>query len=83
MSPIKCFGKMQLELDSIAFLMLLVSIFVCLTTCKLGLCSLPDLKHAGGNEPRLIAAANAQLNKLPFYHSFWNRTTKVSLVSAI
>lgn len=33
----------------------------------------------GGNEPRLIAAANAQLNKLPFYHSFWNRTTRVSL----
>lgn len=33
----------------------------------------------GGNEPRLIAAATAQLNKLPFYHSFWNRTTKPSL----
>ncbi|XP_055802278.1 gamma aminobutyrate transaminase 2 [Solanum dulcamara] len=33
----------------------------------------------GGNEPRLIEAANKQLNKLPFYHSFWNRTTKPSL----
>ncbi|KAJ6380650.1 hypothetical protein OIU77_029531 [Salix suchowensis] len=33
----------------------------------------------GGNEPRLVAAATKQLNKLPFYHSFWNRTTKPSL----
>ncbi|MED6223470.1 Gamma aminobutyrate transaminase 1, mitochondrial [Stylosanthes scabra] len=33
----------------------------------------------GGNEPRLVEAATAQLNKLPFYHSFWNRTTKPSL----
>ncbi|KAJ8429119.1 hypothetical protein Cgig2_016950 [Carnegiea gigantea] len=33
----------------------------------------------GGNEPRLVAAATKQLNTLPFYHSFWNRTTKVSL----
>ncbi|WVZ94558.1 hypothetical protein U9M48_040437 [Paspalum notatum var. saurae] len=33
----------------------------------------------GGNEPRLIKAATEQLNKLPFYHSFWNRTTKPSL----
>uniref|UniRef100_A0A0D9X5E0 4-aminobutyrate--pyruvate transaminase n=1 Tax=Leersia perrieri TaxID=77586 RepID=A0A0D9X5E0_9ORYZ len=33
----------------------------------------------GGNEPRLIKAATDQLNKLPFYHSFWNRTTKPSL----
>ncbi|EXB53589.1 putative aminotransferase y4uB [Morus notabilis] len=33
----------------------------------------------GGNEPRLVAAATAQLNTLPFYHSFWNRTTKPSL----
>lgn len=33
----------------------------------------------GGNEPRLVAAATTQLNKLPFYHSFWNRTTKPSL----
>ncbi|XP_047307507.1 vanillin aminotransferase [Impatiens glandulifera] len=33
----------------------------------------------GGNEPRLIAAALKQLNTLPFYHSFWNRTTKPSL----
>ncbi|XP_078176334.1 gamma-aminobutyrate transaminase 1, mitochondrial-like [Carex rostrata] len=33
----------------------------------------------GGNEPRLIKAATDQLNTLPFYHSFWNRTTKPSL----
>nr|AJT59571.1 GABAT2 [Veratrum californicum] len=33
----------------------------------------------GGNEPRLVAAATEQMNKLPFYHSFWNRTTKPSL----
>lgn len=33
----------------------------------------------GGSEPRLVAAATKQLNKLPFYHSFWNRTTKPSL----
>ncbi|XP_060209704.1 vanillin aminotransferase [Lycium barbarum] len=33
----------------------------------------------GGSEPRLIEAANKQLNTLPFYHSFWNRTTKPSL----
>ncbi|KAG8086957.1 hypothetical protein GUJ93_ZPchr0010g9361 [Zizania palustris] len=33
----------------------------------------------GGNEPRLIKAATDQLSKLPFYHSFWNRTTKPSL----
>ncbi|XP_034681625.1 gamma aminobutyrate transaminase 1, mitochondrial-like [Vitis riparia] len=33
----------------------------------------------GGSEPRLVAAAIAQLNTLPFYHSFWNRTTKPSL----
>ncbi|XP_021713818.1 gamma aminobutyrate transaminase 3, chloroplastic-like [Chenopodium quinoa] len=33
----------------------------------------------GGNESRLVSAATSQLNKLPFYHSFWNRTTKVSL----
>ncbi|GMN27352.1 hypothetical protein TIFTF001_001604 [Ficus carica] len=32
-----------------------------------------------GNEPRLVAAATSQLNSLPFYHSFWNRTTKPSL----
>ncbi|MQM03393.1 hypothetical protein Taro_036174 [Colocasia esculenta] len=35
--------------------------------------------YAGGNEPRLVQAATAQLNTLPFYHSFWNRTTKPSL----
>ncbi|EPS57260.1 hypothetical protein M569_17559, partial [Genlisea aurea] len=33
----------------------------------------------GGSEPRLVDAATKQLNKLPFYHSFWNRTTKPSL----
>jgi 4-aminobutyrate--pyruvate transaminase len=33
----------------------------------------------GGNEPRLVDAAMAQLKTLPFYHSFWNRTTKPSL----
>ncbi|KAL6659300.1 hypothetical protein ACP70R_003340 [Stipagrostis hirtigluma subsp. patula] len=33
----------------------------------------------GGNEPGLVKAATDQLNKLPFYHSFWNRTTKPSL----
>ncbi|KAL1197524.1 Gamma-aminobutyrate transaminase POP2 [Cardamine amara subsp. amara] len=33
----------------------------------------------GGNEPRLVSAAVEQLNSLPFYHSFWNRTTKPSL----
>ncbi|KAI8558708.1 hypothetical protein RHMOL_Rhmol04G0118000 [Rhododendron molle] len=38
-----------------------------------------SLMSYGGNEPRLVAAATAQLNKLPFYHSFWNRTTKPTL----
>jgi 4-aminobutyrate--pyruvate transaminase len=33
----------------------------------------------GGSEPRLVKAATDQLNKLPFYHSFWNRTTRPSL----
>lgn len=33
----------------------------------------------GGSEPRLVKAATEQLNKLPFYHSFWNRTTKPTL----
>ncbi|KAF3534025.1 hypothetical protein DY000_02041970 [Brassica cretica] len=33
----------------------------------------------GGNEPRLVSAALEQLKTLPFYHSFWNRTTKPSL----
>ncbi|XP_057465667.1 gamma aminobutyrate transaminase 1, mitochondrial-like [Actinidia eriantha] len=33
----------------------------------------------GGSEPRLVAAATKQLNTLPFYHSFWNRTTRPSL----
>ncbi|GAB2231625.1 hypothetical protein Droror1_Dr00010634 [Drosera rotundifolia] len=31
------------------------------------------------SEPRLVAAAIAQLNKLPFYHSFWNCSTKPTL----
>jgi adenosylmethionine-8-amino-7-oxononanoate aminotransferase len=39
------------------------------------------LAIVGGNEPRLVAAATKQLNKLPFYHSFWNRTTQPSLVT--
>ncbi|KGN54978.1 gamma aminobutyrate transaminase 2 [Cucumis sativus] len=33
----------------------------------------------GGSEARLVAAATEQLKTLPFYHSFWNRTTKPSL----
>lgn len=33
----------------------------------------------GGSEPRLVDAAAKQLSVLPFYHSFWNRTTKPSL----
>ncbi|CAA7408998.1 unnamed protein product [Spirodela intermedia] len=33
----------------------------------------------GGNEPRLVQAATEQLKTLPFYHSFWNRTTRPSL----
>ncbi|KAI3518902.1 hypothetical protein L1887_07788 [Cichorium endivia] len=33
----------------------------------------------GGSEPRLVDAATKQLKTLPFYHSFWNRTTKPSL----
>ncbi|PNY16827.1 gamma aminobutyrate transaminase mitochondrial-like, partial [Trifolium pratense] len=33
----------------------------------------------GGSEQTLVDAATAQLKKLPFYHSFWNRTTKPSL----
>ncbi|CAH8351309.1 unnamed protein product [Eruca vesicaria subsp. sativa] len=33
----------------------------------------------GGNESRLVSAAVEQLKTLPFYHSFWNRTTKPSL----
>ncbi|XP_037433014.1 uncharacterized protein LOC119300031 [Triticum dicoccoides] len=35
--------------------------------------------NLGGSEPRLVKAATDQLNKLPFYHSFWNRTTKPTL----
>ncbi|CAN0910290.1 Protein FAR-RED IMPAIRED RESPONSE 1 [Linum grandiflorum] len=37
----------------------------------------------GGNEPRLVEAAVGQLKTLPFYHSFWNRTTKPSLVLVV
>uniref|UniRef100_A0A0E0PE08 4-aminobutyrate--pyruvate transaminase n=1 Tax=Oryza rufipogon TaxID=4529 RepID=A0A0E0PE08_ORYRU len=33
----------------------------------------------GGSEPRLVKAATDQLNKLPFYHSFWNSTAKPPL----
>ncbi|KAH0851687.1 hypothetical protein HID58_094547 [Brassica napus] len=33
----------------------------------------------GGSEARLVSAAVSQLNTLPFYHSFWNFTTKPSL----
>ncbi|KAL6570518.1 Gamma aminobutyrate transaminase 1, mitochondrial [Orobanche gracilis] len=33
----------------------------------------------GGSEPRLVDAATRQLKTLPFYHSFWNRTTKPAL----
>ncbi|KAL3692599.1 hypothetical protein R1sor_006250 [Riccia sorocarpa] len=33
----------------------------------------------GGNEKRLVDAATKQLSVLPFYHSFWNRTTEPSL----
>ncbi|XP_019454295.1 PREDICTED: gamma aminobutyrate transaminase 3, chloroplastic-like [Lupinus angustifolius] len=36
----------------------------------------------GGSESRLIEAATAQLKKLPFYHSFFNRTAEPSLVLA-
>ncbi|XP_074341504.1 gamma aminobutyrate transaminase 1, mitochondrial-like isoform X2 [Apium graveolens] len=33
----------------------------------------------GGSEPRLVDAATKQLSTLPFYHSFWNRSTKLTL----
>ncbi|XP_074323906.1 gamma aminobutyrate transaminase 3, chloroplastic-like isoform X2 [Apium graveolens] len=33
----------------------------------------------GGSEPRLVDAATKQLSTLPFYHSFWNRSTKPTL----
>ncbi|CAM6122011.1 unnamed protein product [Calypogeia fissa] len=36
----------------------------------------------GGNESRLVDAATKQMNLLPFYHSFWNRTTEPSLALA-
>ncbi|GAQ78273.1 Pyridoxal phosphate (PLP)-dependent transferases superfamily protein [Klebsormidium nitens] len=34
------------------------------------------VSHFCGREPRLIAAATKQLEKLPFYMSFWNRTSE-------
>lgn len=34
---------------------------------------------AGGSEPRLVDAAAAQMRQLPFYHSFWNRTTEPAI----
>ncbi|KAK1400928.1 gamma aminobutyrate transaminase 1, mitochondrial [Heracleum sosnowskyi] len=33
----------------------------------------------GGSEPRLVDAAAKQLSTLPFYHSFWNSSTKPTL----
>ncbi|KAG8043471.1 hypothetical protein GUJ93_ZPchr0458g22641 [Zizania palustris] len=33
----------------------------------------------GGSEARLIKAATDQLNKLPFYHSFWNSSSRPPL----
>eukprot|EP00850_Spirogloea_muscicola_P007423 SM000037S13558 [mRNA] locus=s37:597082:600276:+ [translate_table: standard] len=36
----------------------------------------------GGDEPRLVEAAVRQLRILPFYHSFWNRTTEPALALA-
>jgi adenosylmethionine-8-amino-7-oxononanoate aminotransferase len=38
---------------------------------------------AGFSEKRLVAAAEKQLNTLPFYHNFWNRTTQPALVSLL
>lgn len=43
-------------------------------------CNICIEHFAGGSEPRLVEAATKQLKTLPFYHSFWNRTTKPSLV---
>jgi 4-aminobutyrate--pyruvate transaminase len=34
---------------------------------------------SGFNEQRLVNAANRQLTTLPFYHSFWNRTSQPPL----
>jgi 4-aminobutyrate--pyruvate transaminase len=34
----------------------------------------------GFSEKRLVEAAEKQLNILPFYHSFWNRTSQPTLV---
>lgn len=36
----------------------------------------------GGSEQRLVDAADAQMKKLPFYHSFWNRATEPALMLA-
>eukprot|EP00270_Netrium_digitus_P009603 TRINITY_DN2928_c0_g1_i1.p1 TRINITY_DN2928_c0_g1~~TRINITY_DN2928_c0_g1_i1.p1 ORF type:complete len:509 (+),score=170.00 TRINITY_DN2928_c0_g1_i1:222-1748(+) len=33
----------------------------------------------GGSEGRLVEAATAQMKELPFYHSFWNRTTEPAI----
>eukprot|EP00271_Cylindrocystis_brebissonii_P008734 TRINITY_DN23217_c0_g1_i1.p1 TRINITY_DN23217_c0_g1~~TRINITY_DN23217_c0_g1_i1.p1 ORF type:complete len:480 (+),score=116.24 TRINITY_DN23217_c0_g1_i1:189-1628(+) len=33
----------------------------------------------GGNEERLVKAADEQMRVLPFYHSFWNRTTEPAI----
>jgi hypothetical protein len=37
----------------------------------------------GFNEQRLVNAANRQLKTLPFYHSFWNRTSQPPLVKSL
>jgi len=37
----------------------------------------------GFNEQRLVNAANRQLTTLPFYHSFWNRTSQPPLVKSL
>eukprot|EP00897_Mesotaenium_endlicherianum_P009213 jgi/Mesen1/831/ME000111S10973 len=36
----------------------------------------------GGSEERLVRAADEQMRKLPYYHSFWNRTTEPALALA-
>jgi len=37
----------------------------------------------GFSEKRLVEAATKQLNTLPFYHNFWNRTSQPSLVCSL
>jgi hypothetical protein len=49
-----------------------------LSMVKIQICSLAFL--AGFSEKRLVEAAEKQLNILPFYHSFWNRTSQPTLV---